>query len=486
MFCILVVFVLLLGGNTSAQQSHSLFLMHYLPESNLMNPAVPISCKWYVGIPVLSSVHFNYGNSGFSYNNAFKKTDDGSYQADVDGLVNGLRRRNYVGTEFHAQLLAVGHRRGDYSFMFTITEKDNLPLTYPKEIIQLAWDGNTQFEGEEVGLKGTGVYYHHYREYALSVSKRNRDGIYFGARAKLLFGKLNIATRSTDINLHTQENTFNLNFNGDLKVHSSLPIIVETTNGRVSDVRYNESTDIIGLLFNRKNPGFALDAGIIYPYSEKLELSAAVIDLGFIRWRSNLNTFLGSGDFSYEGPLNDTLVPPGSGYADQLLDAFLDSMNLVVESQKYTTILPPRFILGANYTVNEKLKTGLQAEAIVHRSKIMPSLTLSANYNLYRHTYLMASYTVMYNTLRNLGLGIVVGRNPVQFYVISDNAAAFFWPLSARNVNLRFGLNINLGCTIKVKDSPSHGAIQGNCYWLEKSIQKNYQKQKKDSRKKKR
>lgn len=459
------------------QQNHSLFLMHYLPESNLVNPAVPITCKWYIGIPVLSSVHLNYGNSSFSFKNIYNDTGEGNYSADPDNLVKGLHRRNYAGTEIHAQLFALGHRRGDYSFMFTITEKDNTPLTYPKEVFQLALNGNTQFEGEDVGFKGTGLYFQHYREFALSVSKTNKDGIYYGVRAKVLFGKLNTASRSTDVNLYTDETTFNLAFSGDLKVHSSLPIVVETENGTVTNVSYDEGASINGLIFNRKNPGFAIDAGIIYPYSDKLELSASVLDLGFIRWRSNLNTFDGSGEFEYEGPMGDTLYE--GDYFDGVWQSFLDSMEVTAAPQKYTTLMTPRVIAGGNYSVTDKLKTGFQGQVLFYKSKVIPSFTLSANYNVFRYTYLMASYTVQYNTFRNFGLGFVVGRSPVQFYMISDNAAGFIWPMSTRNLNLRFGLNINLGCNIRTKDEPRKGSLRGNCYYLEQDIKRNYKKQNK-------
>lgn len=464
-----------------AQQSHSLFLIHYLPESNLTNPAVPITCKWYIGLPVLSSVHLNYGNSGFSYNDAFVSSGEGGYQADVDNLVKGLGNRNYVGTEFHTQLFALGHRRGDYSFMFTLTEKNNLPVFYTKEAIQLAWDGNRQFEGQQAGFKGSGLYFTHYREYALSVSKTNSSGVYYGLRAKVLFGKLNAATSSTDINLYTDENTFNLEFSGDLKVHTSLPLIVETENGVLSNVIYDESVSAMDLVLNRKNPGFAIDAGIIYPYSDKVELSAAILDLGFMRWGSNLNTITGDGDFNYEGPLGDSIN--SDNYFDELRAAFMDSMQVVATPDKYTILLSTRAIAGANYTINDKLKAGVQGELLAYRNKIMPSLTLSTNYNVFGNTFLMASYTIQYNTLRNFGFGFVLGRNPVQFYMISDNAAGFIWPMSTRNVNLRFGLNINLGCSLREKGNSGKGALKGNCYYLEQSNKKAYQKLKKKKRK---
>jgi hypothetical protein len=55
----------------------------------------------------------------------------------------------------------------------------------------------------------------------------------------------------------------------------------------------------------------------------------------------------------------------------------------------------------------------------------------------------------MYRSFYIVGLGISTSRGPLQFYMVSDNVCGFIWPLSARNINLRFGLNINLGCSIK-------------------------------------
>ncbi len=474
----------LIPYKSQAQQNHSMFFMHYIPESNLLNPAVPISCKWYIGVPVLSSTHFNYGNSSFSYKQLFKSVGNGTYEADIDGAVNRLHWRNYIGTEIHTQLFALGYRKEDYSFMFTITEKNNLSVFYPKKAILLAWRGNSQFEGQSAGLKGTKMNFNHYREYALSFSKHQGDGLYYGVRAKLLFGKLNISTRSMDVDLFTDETTFNLRFQGDLEVKTSMPVIFDTTGNLIEGAEYDESVSAMQLILNRKNPGFAADFGIVYPYNDKIELSASVLDLGFIRWRSHLNTIKGSGDFIYEGPLGDTINT--DNYGDELRESFLDSMNVEVSPDKYTTFLPPRILAGGTYKISDALKAGVHGEAIFHPSKVIPSLTGSLHYEPIRNIWLTASYTIQYYTLTNVGLGLVLGRNPVQFYIMSDNVPGLIWPMATRNVNLRFGLNINLGCKIK-EEKPAgpgkgKGMLQGRCYWLEQDIQKNYRKQKKKSR----
>ncbi len=459
---------------TEAQQNNSMFLMHQLPESNLLNPAIKTPCKWYVGIPVLSSLHVNYANNMFSYNNLITSTGEGTYEPDIENAVKQLHWRNYIGTEVHTQWLAIGHNYRDYSLTFTITEKNNFPLTLPREALELVWQGNSQFEGETVSLKGTGLYFKHYREYALSVSKPTHNGGRWGIRAKLLFGKLNIATRSTNIDITTDENSFDLNFKGDLLIHSSLPIIVDVEDNIISNVSYDESVSTKDLLLNRKNPGFAIDLGYVYPYSDKIELSASIIDLGFIRWRSNLNTFDGNGDFKYEGVVDDN-IEVGDGYFNHLSDAFMDSMKMEVYQKKYTTFLPTQIMLGANYKINYKFSAGLVGNMQIYRTKLIPSLTLMSQYELLRNIHIMASYTAQLYSLKQVGLGLVYGKSPVQFYVISDNIVGLIWPLSAQRANLRFGFNLIFGCgKDKNKRSPSNK--YSTCFGMEQTNQKKYMK----------
>lgn len=474
---------ILIGFAVNAQQNHNMYLLHNIPESNLLNPAIPISCKWYIGLPVLSSVHFNYANSSLTYKQLFSKQADNTYRSDINGALKRLHRRNYIGTEIHLQLAALGYRKGDYSFMFTLTEKNNIPFIYPQKPVQLAWGGNTQFEGETAGFKGTGFYFNHYREYALSVSKYKSRGVYWGIRGKLIFGKLNVATRSTKINLFTDETSFALNFSGDLLAHTSLPVIVDTNGGGINSIAYDQNASITQLILNRKNPGFGIDLGIIYPYNDKVELSASIIDLGFIRWRSNLNTFKANGNFFYDGPLANADSLPDEQYLSNVTQAFSDSMQMEVSDTKYFSFLPTRILAGATYQLDMPLKLGLQSEAMFYRTKIIPSITASAIYSPWESIQLMASYSIQYYSLKSVGLGIVLGKNPVQFYILSDNVPGLIWPLSARNINLRFGLNINLGCKLRDKNSGGPGSgkgqLAGNCYWAEKQLKKKINRRRK-------
>lgn len=449
----------------SAQQNQSLFLMHQIPESNLLNPAVSIPCRWYIGVPLFSSIHFNYGNSFTTYNQLFKPSTDGQRSIEIDETINRMHTRDFMGTELHLQLLAVGYRYRNYSFMFTITEKDNFPATLPKEGAELIFNGNTQFEGQNAGIKGSGMYFSHYREYAVSASKRLRSGMYLGARAKLLFGKLNISTPKANINLTTDPTTFDLYFADDLVINSSLPIIIETDGNRIRSITYDESVSTTELIFNRKNPGVSFDLGIIYPYNDKLTLSASLLDLGVILWRSNLNNVRAGGTFNYTG----TTGTAGSteNFFRNLADAIIDSLNVDLQQNKYLNMLPLHILAGANYNFTNSIKAGVVFDGVIYRSRLNPSLTLMGQYQPTKNIGLMASYTIQYNSFENIGLGLVLGKNPVQFYILSTNVIGFISPLTTQSLNLRFGLNINLGCDIKDFSFRGSGSMLENCHGMD-------------------
>ncbi len=472
--------IMVLVWTLSAQQNPSLFLMHQVPESNLLNPAIPISCKYYIGLPVISSVHLNYGNSFLTYNQLFRVSESGSRTIDIDQAVNSMHNRDFIGTEAHLQLLALGYRHRNYSFMFTITEKDNIPMTIPKNGAELLWNGNTQFEGEKVGMKGAGIYFNHYREYAVSASKRTWRGTHWGVRAKLLFGKLNLSSRKANMAVHTDDRTFDLRFDGDFRLNSSLPIIITTSDHKIESIVRDESVSTSELIFNRKNPGFSADVGIIYPYNDKLTLSASMLNLGFIWWRSNLNNVDAGGNFIYKGSLGQ---PPNSdNYFNHLKQTFLDSMNFVIANESYISMLPLHFIAGADYRINDMFSAGLVADALVFKSRLNPSLTLMGQYKPLENLQITASYTLQNNSFTNFGLGLVVGKDPVQFYIISTNIPGFIDPLNTQSLNLRFGLNILLGCNLKESMMGGKGGSSMKCSGMDvpvKSYEKKIKKRKK-------
>jgi hypothetical protein len=427
----------------NGQQNQQLYFMHYLPESNFLNPAVQNECKWFIGLPVISSVHLNYANSIASYRNLFPKSGG----INGDRVVKWAGQRSIVGAEFHTTLLALGYQFDDNYLTFTVIEKINAPITVSKQLLQLGWKGNSQFEGEDAGLKGTAAYITHYREYAIGYSKTNWNGDLLGIKAKLLFGKLNVSTPKTNPSIYTDPTTFNLRLHGEYRANISAPVTIIQNGNQIDDVQINDNASVTSYLLNRKNWGFAIDLGIIHEYNENITLAASILDLGFIRWRTDLNNLSKSGDIYVTGVPFDS-VNPGY-YIDNLISEVIDSTELTITHNPYFSFLPVKMYAGAQYTLSEKLVANGLLSATIYKSKFLTGLSLSLDYNPFNHFHIIGSYSLMYRSLKIVGLGFSAGKGPLQFYIISDNVCGFIWPLSARNINLRFGLNINLGCETK-------------------------------------
>ncbi len=463
------------------QQNNTFYLMHDVPQTNLLNPAVQIKCKWFVGIPLLTSTQLNYSNSTFSFNELFS-TSNGSASLDIGGIYENIRKTNLLSTELHLDLISVGYRFNDYYINFNIAEKINAALTYPGSIMDLAWKGNTQFLGETAKFNNLRTHTVHYREYALGVSKVWDAYNIFGIRAKLLFGKASIYSGKSKASLYTDPNTFDLHVEADILVNGSLPLtITQNSEGNISGTELGD-INLVSYLMNGKNKGFALDLGWIHKYSEDITLSASLLDLGFIRWKSDVNNVRLSGSFDYAG------TGIGSdfnsvNYMSELSDSIMDAFDQTVTQDKYYSWLPTQIYLGGMYQYTPKLGIGAVNRNVIYRNKLHSSLTLSANTTIWEKLSASLSWSYLNNTYKNIGIGLAWHGRGLQFHAISDNLLGVFKPLNARNLNLRFGFALLLGCPknreeelkMSNKFSPMN---KGNCFWAKK-LDKKYKKKKK-------
>ena len=448
------------------QQNRLMYHLHEIPESNLLNPAVPMPCGWVIGLPVISSTHFNLGNNVASFNQIFTNQGNGNYYVDFYDAESYVRRRNFASGEFHTQWLGLGLRRGDWSYYFSITEKSNFIGTIPKDLITLALHGNSAFIGKTANLKGTSAYANYYREYALSVSKRMENDIYFGARVKLLFGKLNATVKRSTMNLKTADPNYDIMADGHMVINTSMPVYTQVENGQIVDWFVEDEWTYRELLMNNRNPGLGFDFGVVYPLDERTKLSASITDLGFIYWSSYIHNYDVEGNFSFNG-VNENY--DANRYWDELRTSIRDSIDITTNSSPYVTYLPTKLSAGVNRQFNSTFFAGILGDLQMYRTKWVTGITVSGGVKPANNVTVVGSWSYQYNTLKNIGLGVVLGKNPVQFYLISDNINSFFWPYGTRNVNLRFGINIIPGCRKKEEEPSKNGSgiksLEGACDW---------------------
>ena len=136
-----ILFLVMMFSGLKAQQSNTLFFMHFLPESNFINPAIQNECRLFIGLPVISSLHAHISNSGFTAGQLLQKNSGGGYSIRADNVLSKLGTRNLMTAELYTTILAIGLQRDNYYYTFTIRIKAIWRLPIHRIWWLLPWKG---------------------------------------------------------------------------------------------------------------------------------------------------------------------------------------------------------------------------------------------------------------------------------------------------------------------------------------------------------
>jgi hypothetical protein len=444
-----------------------MYLMHGIPQSSFLNPAVQISCRWFLGIPGLSSTHVAYGNTAFTYLDLA-----GGDSWNLEQVERQTHRVDLYGSELSMQLLALGYRHKFNYFTFSVDDRAHLYQAVPGELVSTLVNGNYPQAGDYSNFNALKTYGTYLRQYTLGVSRVLSRSLKAGIRMKLLFGKADISVGRTDIGLFTHEANFDLVADGNYVLNASLPLRVnQDADGHITGITWNE-IDYLSFLLNRGNPGIAVDLGIIYQYDPKLTLSASLLDVGGLRWRTDLNNINSEGTFVYD-EIEGSGDVISTSFLNELIDTLQSSFDVSVSQQAFTSLLPAQLFLGASYQLREDLSVGLVNRNILLPSKVYSSLTLSATTGLTRRLRGTLSWSYLNRSIRNIGAVLALQGEGFQFHLATDNLIGFMQPFDTRTLNFRMGFNVLVGCPRDKKEAleaASYGPnpIIGNCEPSEK------------------
>ncbi len=441
-----------------AQQNNTLFLMHDLPQSNIVNPAVSIKNKYFIGCPIIGSTHLNLYSTGFKFNDMYY-VENGFLHFRPEGGISNFSNLEIVEGEAQLALLSFGYRVHNTYYTFSINEKANTIQILSKNLFQFMFEGNSTFEGQRVSLSKSGINAIHYREYAIGIAKDINKKLSLGIRGKLLFGKGNIYTKSFNAYLITDENTFQSTLVSSADVYTSFPFYYNiNNNGQVTHFETLNNENWLKYAMNNQNLGLGLDIGAIYKFENGLTISASILDIGFIHWKTNA-TLLHS-----EGTLELTAESYANGldHSEELIELFKNTYYPYISYHEYTAQLFPATYLGCSKLINNQYTLGLTLHNEYYKHIIHNTLTLSANTNITENINTSISYSIQNKQATNIGLGIGVTLGKVQIHAISDNVPAFFSVRNTRNFNLRFGLSFLWGKVDDTDKKKNSGALP--CY----------------------
>ncbi|MEQ8909172.1 MAG: DUF5723 family protein [Vicingaceae bacterium] len=423
---------------TFAQQDFTLYNLNEVPQSNYSNPSNQFNGNWYIGLPALSSSYVSLSNSGFAYSDAVKQRSS-DLLLDFNALINEIEDENYLSFHTKIDLLSFGIKLSERTQLnVNVSENASFKFSYPKDFIRFVYEGNASFEDNTANLNGIGINAIHYREYGIGVSHQFTQKLRLGLRAKYLYGMENIYSKTTDISIRTDPNTYAITATADIEIQTA----------GLDDVDFDEE-GVSSYLTGRSNSGFAVDFGANYELNEKISLNASVLDLGFISWKDYTTTYSSKGQFEYSGIEIDAFgqgnTPGGETSFDRVGDSLEEAFDLDTSYAGYTAPLTGRIYLGGNYKLNDRSFAGVLIQSEVYRSSVRPSFTAHYNRKMNKWITLSGSYTIINRSYNNLGVGLILNPGPVQFYVVSDNLMGAFRPQHARHVQVRFGINLIFG-----------------------------------------
>lgn len=433
---IIVSALVAISFKSSGQHENTLYSLSNVPQSVYINPATSPNYNFSLGLPGISSTYFSFANSGFSYNDIFRKRDNNGLWINLNDFYLGLKAKNHTKISLSSDIFSLGFKANSRMHVtFNITEKVNTRLMLPKGIFW-AINGNApEVTGNTIQM-GPRINAMHYREYALGSTYTVNKKLTVGVRGKLLFGKSNIHTEKSDLTLSTSSEAYQLTLSGNMLVNTS------GLNKYFDDEGQDSEKLLKEYVLNKNNKGFAIDLGGSYKLMDRLTVSASILDLGSIKWKYDVkNHELNNVSYTFDGfTLKD----------DEDIDAIGDTLEAQFKfnesDRSYKTSLPTKFYVGGNYLLFKNFHANLLFSGEIYQKNFSPSISAGMTKDFGRTLSLSLSYTAANRSANQIGSGIAIKLWPAQIYFVSDNIiGAALMPKSTKDFNARLGMNLVFG-----------------------------------------
>jgi len=441
-----------------AQAPMSLYYLETIPQSNLANPAMTPRANAFVSLP---SVNFRY-QSDVAFNDLIQKVGDNEWVTPTSSRFDYTKLYNAIGQSLNmnvysdVSLFGLGFRSKRDYFTFSATEKMVIQSGLPSDLFKIGDIGLV--DGELYDFSTMRIKAMSYMEISFGYSREVTSDLTVGVHIKPLFGQVVAMTDISKLSMNVGLQQYDMAVSTD--IYTSLPITVYSQPNQFPDsveVKDLDASDAKNYMSSFKNPGLAVDLGAVYKFNSRLSFSAAINNLGFIRWKEDVNTIHTSGAYTYTGPNvtaenKDSLDQAFSDIADELKDQLEHN----VSTDKFSTGLMPMVYLGANYKVNHALSAGFLSRTVFQKTNLRQEFNLSANYNPYKFITLNTSVNTRIKGGTYLGMAIAWYMGPVQVYIAADHIPLHYsniidsgnkYPVPTRmkDFNIMTGLNLVFG-----------------------------------------
>jgi len=456
--------ILMAASSSFAQMSSTLYFMEQNPLVHNFNPSFQPIDKMVIGMPGLSLVSVNAGNSKLAFEDIFvPRTIDGKNTTvlflhpeatnEVRNVMNKISPRDRIFADYNLQLLNFGMRIKEKSYVsFTLSNRMEMNTIIPRELYK-ATLMSEEYGSDSKYSFGLGKFsssMNCYSEVALGYSYELADNLQVGAKLKYLMPHAGYRTKFKDMDLYVSKDEWR--FAGEGEIAASVPgiTVYQDEEGKMDSVEFNDdlgASDIV----KPKGAGVALDLGVTYCPIQCIKLTGSILDLGFIHYGKDIHKLKKQNDFVYNGFHYgiDDIQKRDSADLFEPYQEMLDDMYVVEDNEGFNSRLTAKLLAGVEYSfMSNKMSVGFLSKTYFLNNCASEEAMLAYNYRPNRLVSASVSYTVTNGMFSNLGLGVNLNMGPVNFFLAADQIPlryakgdGIMIPTRTRAANFSMGLN---------------------------------------------
>ena len=353
-FLVAVVAVVSIHG-ASAQSRSSYFMEGSYFRSDL-NPAL-VPTRGYVVLPGIGGVGVNVSNNFFSVDNFVYQRDNQLVTAfhesvSADEFLGKLPSTGKFAADVKTNIFGVGFYTNKTFWTLGVNANVSADMAMSMDAFKAVKSlGNGTYDLGNTALEANG-----YLDIYLGSSFPVHKNVNVGVKAKFLVGLASLDAQFSELKANVSPESVNAKMRGVWRANA---ILLDNSNiaaDKAFAIGEMMRFDIDYMLGNIKNFGVALDLGTeVRLLDDHLKLSAAVTDLGFIRWSVNQTCAVGTldGDFTFNGMNLET--------QDMDMDYdFRPTQERAPANEKYNTTLNFSVNAGVEYNIlNNHIAFGL-------------------------------------------------------------------------------------------------------------------------------
>jgi hypothetical protein len=438
-----------------SQNKQILYNFTSIPQSLLTNPGSDVKYKFYFGIPLLSGISANIGSSGFSAYDLFANNGV-DFNTKFRNVVAATTRRDRLALNEQVELFNGGFKidegwdKSSYVSFGMYQELDFLAYM-PKDVAILGLYGNKDYIGKVFDLSDLNMKGEMLSVFHVGYHKNLSEKLIVGLRAKMYSSIFNANSSQNSGYIYTVPSA---NTVYEQAIFSNVLVNTSGFTNYTHDYSGNAQSDIKKKMLFGGNLGLGFDAGLTYYPQENIQVTASLIDVGFVKHSKEVENYRYKGYYKYEG------IKPNftnGNDAQNVYQEFKDAITFETLHNKYTTWRPVKFNSSIQYSFNDsrntdcncdgtspEYKNAVGAQLFVMSTPRTPLAALTGYYrrNILNNLQMKATYTVDSYSYTNLGLGLSSRLGKLNFYVLADNILEYKDITKTNSMSFQFGFNI--------------------------------------------